>query len=193
MELQERFEKHILPAVDACATRMFGGKFPGNDEKIEELTQEARGLAWKSFVSIVAKGRRPEDFPTVLARRACQSALNGRKTARVEKPTSISNPQTQAKKGIEQKPLGREAEHARHCDTISSPSEQAAFGIDYTEWLSQQGANKPIIEDMAGGERTKTMAARYGKSQGRISQMRREAHDDWRYRYQHEEKPDRER
>src|SRR5262245_169802 len=33
---------------------------------------------------------------------------------------------------------------------------------------------------MALGERTKDLAARYGTTQGRISQLRREFHDDWR-------------
>src|SRR5262249_2003159 len=60
--------------------------------------------------------------------------------------------------------------------------EQAAFRIDYPVWLSQLGhRNRRIAEDMALDHSTRELAARHRLSQGRISQLRREFHLDWRW------------
>jgi hypothetical protein len=40
--------------------------------------------------------------------------------------------------------------------------------------------NRRIAVDLSLGERTRDLADRYGTTQGRISQLRREFHDDWR-------------
>jgi hypothetical protein len=65
-------------------------------------------------------------------------------------------------------------------NTRTPPPDAAAFRIDYPAWLSRLGErNRRIAEDMALGERTKDLAARYGTSQGRISQLRVAFRDDW--------------
>src|SRR5262249_59759605 len=66
-------------------------------------------------------------------------------------------------------------------NTRTPPDEQAIFRIDFPAWLGQLGdRNRRIAWDMALGERTQDLAARYGTSQARISQLRREFRDDWR-------------
>ena len=61
------------------------------------------------------------------------------------------------------------------------PDEQAAFRIDYRVWLAQLGdRNRRIAEDMALDHSTKELATMHRLSQGRISQLRREFHLDWR-------------
>ena len=58
---------------------------------------------------------------------------------------------------------------------------QAAFRIDYPIWLSQLGQrNRAIAEDMALDLGTFELAERHKISPGRISQLRREFHADYR-------------
>jgi hypothetical protein len=66
-------------------------------------------------------------------------------------------------------------------DNTQSPvPDQAAFRIDYPLWLLRLGArNRDIATDMAQDLRTGELAAKYGTSPGRISQLRREFHTDW--------------
>jgi len=67
-------------------------------------------------------------------------------------------------------------------NTVTPPDEQAAFRIDYPVWLSQLGGrNRRIALDMALDHSTQELAARHRLSQGRISQLRREFHLDWRW------------
>src|SRR5262249_47556713 len=61
------------------------------------------------------------------------------------------------------------------------PPDQAAFRIDYPAWLSRlPRRNRAIAVDMATGEGTRDLARKHQLSQGRISQLRRELHSDWR-------------
>lgn len=173
--------------------RILCERFPGNREMIEELTQEARGLAWKAYLSIIDNGKQPDDYPAVIAYRACQAALKGRKTAAQEKSTSISNPQTQAKQKIQRMPLDRQAETVLQRKAPPAVPDQVAFEIDYSEWLAKQGTKGPIIDGMVAGETTQNLAGRFGKSPGRISQIRREAYDDWTERSRHDESPGKDR
>src|SRR5208282_4950435 len=66
-------------------------------------------------------------------------------------------------------------------DTRTPVPEQAAFRIDFPEWLSTLTAReRRIIAEMARNERTKDLSRRFQLSPGRISQLRREFHDAWR-------------
>jgi hypothetical protein len=66
-------------------------------------------------------------------------------------------------------------------NTVSPVPDQAAFRIDYPAWLSQLGPpNCDIAEDMALDLGTFELAAKHKISAGRISQLRRELHQDWR-------------
>jgi hypothetical protein len=65
--------------------------------------------------------------------------------------------------------------------TQSPPDLQAAFRIDFPRWLARLGPRRrSIAMALAMGHRTRDLAARYAVSAGRISQMRRELHADWR-------------
>jgi hypothetical protein len=67
-------------------------------------------------------------------------------------------------------------------NTRSAPGEQAAFRHDFPLWLSRFGPRHcRIALDMALGHRTLDLAHFYGRSPARISQLRREFHQDWRY------------
>jgi hypothetical protein len=54
------------------------------------------------------------------------------------------------------------------------------FRIDFPAWrASRTERDRRILDDLMLGERTLDVAAKYGLSPGRVSQLRREPHDDW--------------
>ena len=54
------------------------------------------------------------------------------------------------------------------------------FRLDFPSWLrTRTDRDRRIIGDMAMGQRTLDLSRKYGISPGRISQLRREFHDDW--------------
>jgi hypothetical protein len=67
-------------------------------------------------------------------------------------------------------------------DNTQSPvPEQAAFRADYPTWLAQLSTrHRAIIEDMALDVGTQELARLFKLTPGRISQMRREFHLNWR-------------
>ena len=76
--------------------------------------------------------------------------------------------------------LHDEVEERLRDNTITPPPDQAAFRIDYPTWLARLGRPKrDIAEALAAGETTQVVAEKHKKSEGRISQLRREFHDDW--------------
>jgi hypothetical protein len=73
-------------------------------------------------------------------------------------------------------PLGE----ALHDNTQTPPDEQCAFRIDFPAWrASRTERDRRILDDLMLGERALDVAARHGLSPGRVSQLRRELHDDW--------------
>jgi hypothetical protein len=65
-------------------------------------------------------------------------------------------------------------------NTMTPPDDAAAFRIDFPAWLASLGDTKRrVAEELMMGERTSDVANKYGYSQGRISQMRREMLESW--------------
>jgi hypothetical protein len=66
-------------------------------------------------------------------------------------------------------------------DNTQTPVPDAvAFRIDFPEWLAQYTErDRRMIEAMALGERTTKLARRFGVSEGRVSQKRRQFREDW--------------
>ena len=65
-------------------------------------------------------------------------------------------------------------------NTRTPPPEQAAFRIDFPQWLKTLSARqRRILQAMSLNERTKDLSKRFSISPGRISQMRRDFKDGW--------------
>lgn len=61
-----------------------------------------------------------------------------------------------------------------------SPAETACFRLDFHTWLrSWPDRHRRIIQALASGDRTMSVAERFGISQARISQLRREYERSW--------------
>jgi hypothetical protein len=71
-------------------------------------------------------------------------------------------------------------EEALYDNTQTPPDEQAAFRVDFPAWVRRRSdRDRRIIGEMMLGERTRDVAARFGLTPGRVSQLRREFFDDW--------------
>ncbi len=63
-----------------------------------------------------------------------------------------------------------------------SPSDAAAFRLDFEAWLKRLSArDRALVNVLAGGESTSAAAKRFGVSDARVSQIRRELKRDWEF------------
>ena len=59
--------------------------------------------------------------------------------------------------------------------------EQVAFRVDFPRWRAGLGPrNRAVLDALAGGDGTYAVAARFGLSPARVSQLRREFERSWR-------------
>src|SRR5207248_2637267 len=118
---------------------------------------------------------------------AVRAARRGRRLVGHEKAKDVLSPVTQRQKDftvcalpafstLSSNPLAE----ALAENTRTPVDEQVAFRFDFPAWLaSWDERRRRMIEQMARGERTLTLADRFGTSAGRISQLRREFALSW--------------
>jgi hypothetical protein len=189
----------ILPRIELHArVRSRHLVCPGQKE---DFVCEAVALAWRSFLRLAERGKDATRFASALASFAVRAVRSGRRLCgqqrskdamspvaqrlhgfRVER---LTHPTRQGHDGLFSDPHGQDTrdafEERLRDNTVTPPDEQAAFRIDHPVWLAQLGdRNRRIAEDMALDHSTRDLAARHRLSQGRISQLRREFHQDWR-------------
>jgi DNA-directed RNA polymerase specialized sigma24 family protein len=184
--LQEAFQTKVMPAVERHARIYFRHvKCP---QRKADLIAEAVGLAWKWFVRLAERGKDGTLFPTAIADFAALAANSGRRVCGQEKAKDVLSRVAQRRRGFTVEKLPDFAtlsdnplQEALHDNTHSPVPEQAAFRIDLSCWLAQLGSRRrDMVIDMAMGYRTQELAKKYVLSEGRISQVRREACEDWR-------------
>jgi hypothetical protein len=197
-QLQSRFLS-IRPRIETHA-RIYFRHVKCQTTKADRIA-ETLALAWKWFVRLAKRGKDATQYPSILATYAVKAVQNGRRLCGQLKAKDVMNERTQRRHGfkVEALPLStrrcHEELHAgvtgqRHLDayeerlhdnTRTPPDEQAAFRIDFPAWLTTRTErDRRIIKDMAFGEGTNHLARRFGLSPARVSQLRREYHDDWR-------------
>jgi hypothetical protein len=189
----------ILPRIEAHAQVRFAFlRCPG---KRDDAVAEVVALCWCWFRRLVAQGKAIDQFVSVLADYAVRHVKSGRRLCGQEKAKDVLSPRAQRLKGfaVERLPSSILLSHnalysdphskdlidafeERLRDNTQSPvPTQAAFRIDFPAWLSQLGArNREIAQDMALELGTFELAQRHNISAGRVSQLRRELHLDWR-------------
>ncbi len=65
-------------------------------------------------------------------------------------------------------------------NTRTGVPDQVAFRVDFPSWRrTHPDRTRRIIDGMMVGERTQDLSDKFGTSPARISQLRRELHDDW--------------
>jgi hypothetical protein len=196
LDLQARFLT-ILPRIRTHAGIYF--RHVKCCVKKSDLIAEVLALAWTWFVRLAQRGKDATQYPSVLATFAARAVNAGRRLCGQLKAKDVLSERAQKKHGfkVEALPVSTRTCHAdlnavngqRHLDayeeclrdnTMTPPDEQAAFRIDWPAWLATRTErDRRIISDMALGNRTLALARRYGISPARVSQLRRQFHDDW--------------
>jgi hypothetical protein len=198
-EAQQAHFLAILPRIEAHAQIRFAFlRCPG---KRDDAIAEVVALCWCWFRRLVAQGKDVDELVTVLADFAVRHVRSGRNLCGQEKAKDAMSARAQRRKGFAVESLvcstrrtleallgdphsqeQIDAFEERLKDNTQSPvPDQAAFRIDHPAWLSQLGQrNREIAEDMVKDYGTLELSERHQVSPGRISQLRRELHADWR-------------
>ena len=184
-QLQATFLTHVLPRVEAHGCVYF--RHVRCPDRKEELLAELRGLAWMWFVRLVRRGKDVLAFVSALATYAARAVRSGRRVCGHERARDALSPSAQRRHGflVSALPevsalLGNPLSEALADNTRTPPDEQCAFRLDFPAWrLTRAERDRRVIDELMAGERTRDVAGRHGLSPGRVSQLRRELHDDW--------------
>jgi hypothetical protein len=190
----------ILPRIETHAKVHF--RFLRCPGKRADAIQETIAVAWKWFLRINEQGEKDVDeFVSTLADYAVRHVRSGRRLCGQLKAKDVFSPRAQHRGGFTVEALNcstRRSFEEFHGDphgqdhmdvmeerlkdnTRSPVPEQAAFRIDHPAWLSQLGTrNRAIAEDMSLDLGTIELADKHKVSAGRISQLRREFHTDYK-------------
>jgi len=176
----------ILPRIETHAQIHFRHlRCPG---KREDAIAEVIALCWRWFLRIEEQGKDVNEFVTTLADYAVRHVRSGRYFCGQEDSKDVLSPLAQRRRsfGVQSLPrydTGTEDNktlEALRDNTRTPPDDQAAFRIDFPQWICQLGQrNRGIAEDMMLNETTQDLAVKHKVTQGRISQLRREFFLDW--------------
>ncbi len=151
-------------------------------------------------IRLVAQGKDPALFPSTLATYAARAVRSGRRLARMERPKDVLSPRAQqlhdfrveslpvstraAYEHLYSSPHGQQRQDAfeerLRDNTVTPVPEQVHFRLDFPAWLkTRTDRDRRVIRDLMAGERTQDVAAKYGLTAGRVSQLRRAFMEDW--------------
>ena|ERR1019366_1999019 len=150
----------------------------------EEAVAEAVAAAFQSFVSLIRRGKDPHQFPTMLATRAAQHVLNGRRVGSRCRRGDVFARASRRSLDCRLRSLPHRDDPAwadALVDNRRTPvPDQVSFRCDFPCWLQTlTPRDRKIANQMALGHTTKWMAQRFGLTPARIAQLRRELHALW--------------
>src|SRR5262249_7346831 len=133
------------------------------------------------------RGKDATRFPSALADFAARAVRAGRRLCGRERSRDVLSPTAQRRHhfAVEHLPdfstlAGHVMSEALRDNTQTPPPEQASFRIDFPRWLmTRSERDRRLAEDLMTGERTSNVSTKFGLSPARISQLRRDFHDDW--------------
>ena len=153
-----------------------------------DAVAEVVALTWRWFVALAQRGKDVARFPSALAAFAARAVKSGRRLCRMESGQDALSPRARARRGFRVErlpdfstPSGDPLADALADNTVTPVAEQVAFRLDFPAWLATLGGrDRRVALDLMVGERTRDVARKYGRSPGRVSQLRRRLHDDWK-------------
>ena len=188
----------ILPRIELHALVYFRGlRCP---HRKDDAVAETVALAWRWFVRLVERGKDPLSFPTVLAAYAARAVRCGRRVCGQGGGKDVLSALARQRHGfaVEGLPCSVRAAHEdrygvaggqrrqdaweeRLRDNTQTPvPEQVQFRLDFPAWLDTLTVReRRLVRAMAGNERTLDLSRRFELSPARVSQLRRELHNDW--------------
>ncbi len=180
--LQDRFME-LLPTIYDQVRFAFRHELP---ERRQEMIAEATANCWVAFVKLVERDLQDVIYATPLAQFAIRQVRDGRKVGGKLNQNDVSSEYAQRKKKFAVERLDRYNKRKGKWlevlveDKKAGPADTAAARIDFEDWLgSLGGRRRKVAETLAEGETTSVTAAKFKVSLARISQLRRELHDDW--------------
>ena len=174
----------MLPAILRHARMAFRHL---DRESRAEAMQEVIANTFLAFARLVELGKSDLAYAHPLAGYAVAQFRAGRRVGCRFNVRDVLNPGCQRLKRVKVERLDRYHRPDQKWleavveDHRTSPADQAAFRIDFPEWLGLLSTrNRKIAEALAAGESTGKVARRFSLSNGRISQLRRELEHSWR-------------
>jgi hypothetical protein len=145
-------------------------------------------LCWRWYARLALRGKDPAAFPTALADFARKQVRCGHGLCGLRGGKDALSPLARARHGFAVGPLpqgcrrdGAGLEEALHDNTQTPVPEQVSFRLDFPAWRrGLPDRDRRLIDDLMAGERALDVAEKYGLTPGRVSQLRRAFHDDWR-------------
>jgi hypothetical protein len=187
----------ILPRIELHGQLAFSGVLC--QQRRADCVAEVVALCWLWFVRLVQRGKDPLAFPVVLAAYAARQVRCGRGLCGQEKGRDALSGLAQRRHGFQVGPLPHATasadrlgavggqrkqdalEELLHDNGQTPVPEQVAFRLDFSAWRRTHARRtRRLMDGMILGESTRELPRKYGLSPGRISQLRRELHNDWR-------------
>jgi hypothetical protein len=188
----------ILPRIERHALIYF--RHLRCPQRLDDAVAETLALAWLWFVRLIERGKDPQSYPMVLASYAARAVKCGRRVCNNENGKDVMSGLAQQRHGfaVEALPASllssfedrystahgqhrQDAFEDRLKDNTQTPvADQVCFRIDFPAWLTTlTPRERRLVHDMALNEGTLDLSRRFELSPGRISQLRRELHNDW--------------
>ena len=190
----------LIPIVTRHARIVFRGR-PAAER--EEAVAEAVAAAFESYLALKARGQDPvRDFPSVMATFAVLHVQTGRHVGGHQNTTDVLSPQAQARHHFQVASLSRDApppdwqqdglRPSRHVlndvyeerlqDNRQTPiPDQVAFRLDWPAFLQTLSERDRRMALALAEDRPATeVAARFGLSRARVTQLRQHWCQQWR-------------
>jgi hypothetical protein len=150
----------------------------------EEALAEMRAPAWLWFVRLAERGKDATQFVSALATFAARAVRSGRKVSGMDCAKDVLSPRAQQRHGfavctlpnfstLNGSPIGE----ALQDNTRSEVPEAVAFKLDFPRWRASLCRRDRLML----GEHTGELARKFRLSASRVSQLRRQFHDDWQF------------
>jgi hypothetical protein len=184
-DLKARFLSAVLPRIQSHAEVCLRDvRCPGQKA---ELAAEMVALGWAWFVALVRRGKNPDSFSTAIATFAGRAIRSGRKLCGQDRAKDALSFRAQRLHGfrVGSLPEGRDGpggvfDEALAGSTKSRPDVQAQYRLDFRDWRRKlTGRDRAIADDLMLGEPTSSVAAKFGLSPSRISQLRGRLKHSW--------------
>jgi hypothetical protein len=184
-EWRAEFEQ-LLPKIETSA-RFTLRQYGWRGEKLDEGIAEATALAFQGFVSMKTRGVETTDKIGPLARFSAKQVVGGRHLAGQERSKDAMSVVAHRNGGFTTQAFPEHDSTAGENPGLDaliakreSPAEAAAFRMDASTWLERMPPRKrAVVESMMEGHTGKELAAMHGMSEGRVSQIRSEAAEEW--------------
>jgi hypothetical protein len=145
------------------------------EDRVAIMVEGGR-LAWICFVRMAENGKDAEGFQATFVFTVARSVQCGRRLTGMEKAKDVMSGRAQRRHGFTVDSI----DEPLKANTITPVPDQAAFRIDFKEWLrTLTSRERKIVRAMLRDERTLDLSRQFDLSPGRISQMRREFAESW--------------